>query len=122
MIGSGSLKDGLYYLDKQPKAQGWLKKAYHTVQLDDSAAQIWLWHQRKSHGLFSLLPVFQSPTREMPCSLQLISSIECHLASLTSRDHLRYFFHLYHPLILSSLLVSLGVSALSIFMVNVGVN
>ena len=32
MIGSGSLKDGLYYLDKQPKAQGWLKKAYQITQ------------------------------------------------------------------------------------------
>ena len=77
---------------------------------------------QKSHGPFSLLPMFQRPTGEMPSSLQLISSIERHLATLTSRGHLRYFFHLYHPLILSSLLVSLGVSALSIFMVNLGVN
>jgi len=41
MIGSGSLKDGLYYLDSQPDTHGWLIQAYHTVQADDSAARIW---------------------------------------------------------------------------------
>ena len=35
---------------------------------------------------------------------------------------LEVLFHLYHPLLLSSLLMSLGVSALSIFMVNLEVN
>ena len=39
----------------QSKAQGWLKKAYHTMQSDDSAAQIWLWHQRLGHPSFTLL-------------------------------------------------------------------
>ena len=35
---------------------------------------------------------------------------------------LEVLFHLYHPLLLSSLLMSLSVFALSIFMVNLGVN
>lgn len=35
MIGSGSLKDGLYYLDSQPDTHGWLIQAYHTVRTDD---------------------------------------------------------------------------------------
>ena len=45
MIGSGLLKDGLYYLDSQPDTQGRLTQAYHTVRTDDSTARIWLWHQ-----------------------------------------------------------------------------
>jgi hypothetical protein len=31
MIGSGSLKDGLYYLDSQPDAHSPLIQAYHIV-------------------------------------------------------------------------------------------
>jgi hypothetical protein len=42
MIGSGSLKDGLYYLDSQPDTHGRLIQAYHAVQTDDSVARIWL--------------------------------------------------------------------------------
>jgi hypothetical protein len=41
IIGSGSLRDGLYYLDSQ-SAHSWLTQAYHTVWLDDSAARIGL--------------------------------------------------------------------------------
>jgi hypothetical protein len=64
MIGSGSLKDGLYHLDSQPDTQGRLTQAYHTVQTDDSAytvqtddsaARIWLWHQRLGHPSFLIL-------------------------------------------------------------------
>jgi len=49
MIGSGSLKDGLYYLGSQPDTHGWLIQAYHKIRADDSAARIWLWHQRLGH-------------------------------------------------------------------------
>jgi hypothetical protein len=52
MIGSGSLKVCLYYLDSQADTHGRLIQAYHTVQADDSAARIWLWHQRLGHPLF----------------------------------------------------------------------
>jgi hypothetical protein len=55
MIGSGSLKDGLYYLDSQPDTHGRLIQAYHTVRADDSAARIWLWHQCLGHPLFLIL-------------------------------------------------------------------
>jgi transposase InsO family protein len=55
MIGSGSLKDGLYYLDSQPDTHGRLIQAYHTVRADDSAARIWLWHQRLGHLSFLIL-------------------------------------------------------------------
>jgi hypothetical protein len=55
MIGSGSLKDGLYYLDSQPNTQGRLIHAYHTFWADDSAARIWLWHQRLGHSSFLIL-------------------------------------------------------------------
>jgi hypothetical protein len=40
MIGSGSLKDGLYHLDSQPNTQGRLTQAYHIVRTDDSATRI----------------------------------------------------------------------------------
>jgi hypothetical protein len=40
MIGSGSLKDGMYYLDSQPNTQGRLTQSYHTIQADDSAIRI----------------------------------------------------------------------------------
>lgn len=52
MIDSGSLKDGLYYLDSQPDTHGLLIQAYHIVQADDLAARIWLWHQRLGHPSF----------------------------------------------------------------------
>jgi hypothetical protein len=55
MIGNGSLKDGLYYLDSQPDTHGRLIQAYHTVRADDSAAKIWLWHQRLGHPSFLIL-------------------------------------------------------------------
>jgi hypothetical protein len=55
MIGSGSLKDGLYYLDSQPDTHGWLIQAYHTIRADDSTARIWLWHQRLGHPFFLIL-------------------------------------------------------------------
>jgi hypothetical protein len=35
MIGSGSLWDGLYYLDSQPQTPDRLKQAYHIVHSDD---------------------------------------------------------------------------------------
>jgi len=35
MIGSGSLRDGLYYLDSQPNTQVRLIQAYYSVQADD---------------------------------------------------------------------------------------
>jgi hypothetical protein len=54
IIGSGSLRDGLYYLDSQP-TQGRLTQAYHTVRTDDSVARIWLWHQWLGHPSFLLL-------------------------------------------------------------------
>jgi hypothetical protein len=49
MIGSGTLKDGLYYLDSQPNTQGRLTYAYHTARADYSIARIWLWYQRLGH-------------------------------------------------------------------------
>jgi hypothetical protein len=55
MIGSGSLNDGLYYLDSRPDTHGRLIQAYHTVRADDSAARIWLWHQRLGHPSFLIL-------------------------------------------------------------------
>jgi len=55
MIGSGNLKDGLYYLDSQPNTHGRLIQAYHTVRADDSAARIWIWHQRLGHPSFLIL-------------------------------------------------------------------
>jgi hypothetical protein len=55
MIGSGSLKDDLYYLDSQPDTHGRLIQAYHTVRADDSAAIFWLWHQCLGHPSFLIL-------------------------------------------------------------------
>jgi hypothetical protein len=42
MIGNGSLKDSLYYLDSHPNTQSRLIHAYHMIQVDDSVAKIWL--------------------------------------------------------------------------------
>jgi len=55
MIGSGSLKDGLYYLDSQPNTHGRLIQAYHTVRADNLAARMWLWHQCLGHPSFLIL-------------------------------------------------------------------
>jgi len=55
MIGSGSLKDGLYFLDLRVKQPGWLKHAYHIARSRDSMAIIWLWHCRLGHPSFTLL-------------------------------------------------------------------
>jgi hypothetical protein len=55
MIGSGSFKDGLYYLDSQLDTPVWLIQAYHTIRADDSTTRIWLWHQRLGHPSFLVL-------------------------------------------------------------------
>jgi hypothetical protein len=52
MIDSGSLRDGLYYLNSQSRTQGRLTQAYHFVRVDNSATRIWLWHQRLGHHSF----------------------------------------------------------------------
>jgi transposase InsO family protein len=87
MIGSGSLKDGLYHLDSQPDTQGRLTQAYHTVRTDDPVAKIWLWHQRLGHPSFLILQ------RLFP-SLFLhnnVSKFQCEICELSKHHRVSFY-------------------------------
>jgi hypothetical protein len=86
MIGSGSLKDALYYLDTQPDTHGWLIQAYHTVRAEDSAARIWLWHQRLGH------PSFLISQRMFPALFlhNNISKFQCATCELSKHHRLSF--------------------------------
>jgi transposase InsO family protein len=85
IIGSGSLRDGLYYLDAQP-TQGRLTQAYHTVRTDDSAAKIWLWHQRLGHPSFLLVQrMFPSLFLHNP-----VSKFQCETCELAKHHRVSF--------------------------------
>jgi hypothetical protein len=86
MISSGSLKDGLYYLDSQPNTQGGLIQAFHTVRADDSAARIWLWHQRLGHPSFLILQSM-CPTSFLHNN---VSKFQCEICELSKHHRVSF--------------------------------
>jgi len=86
MIDSGSLKDGLYYLHSQPNTQGRLIQAYYTVQADDSAARIWLWHQRLGHPSFLILQ-HMFPVLFLHNN---VSKFQCETCELSKHHHVSF--------------------------------
>jgi hypothetical protein len=86
MIGSGSLKDGLYYLDSQPDTHGRLIQDYHIVRANDSATRIWLWHQHLGHPSFLILQIM-FPALFLHNN---VSKFQCETCEL-SKHHRVYF-------------------------------
>jgi len=86
MIGNGTLKDGLYYLDSQPNTHGRLIQAYHTIWAEDLKARIWFWHQRLGHPSFLIL-------QHMLPALFLhnnVSKFQCETCELSKHHHVSF--------------------------------
>ena len=72
-IGSGSEKNGLYFLDLALNKQGQSSVAHHSTVPTKATEEIWLWHQRLGHPSFYLLQ-FLFPSL---LSSNRISSFKC---------------------------------------------
>jgi hypothetical protein len=86
MIGSGSLRDGLYYLDSQLNTYSQLIQAYHTVRADDSVARIWLWHQCLGHHSFLILQCM-FPALFLHNN---VSKFQCETCELSKHHHVSF--------------------------------
>ena len=85
-IGLDRERGGLYYLDLQWRATDGIGKAHQSASGYTSKEQIWLWHQRLGHSLFTYLhKLFPSSFFKLD-----ISSFHCEICELAKHHRVSF--------------------------------